>query len=61
MPKIDVAAVPKPDRFDKERVAEYGVFAGRDGPSAAAAAQRSPNSLARLAAMRWMSRIEPMP
>jgi hypothetical protein len=61
MSKIDVAAVPKPDRFHKERVAEYGVFAGRDGPSTASAAQRSPDRLALLAAVPWMSHIEPIP
>jgi hypothetical protein len=61
MPKIDVAAVPKPDRFHKDCVAGYGVFAGCDGPSTASAAQRSLDSPARLAAVPWMSHIEPMP
>jgi hypothetical protein len=51
-----------PERFHNERIAEYGVFAGRDK-----AINRirlrfvSPTNLRRLAAIPWVARIEAMP
>lgn len=51
-----------PDRFHNERVAEYGVFAGRDGALNRIRLRNvSPDSLARLAAVPWVARIEAMP
>jgi hypothetical protein len=51
-----------PDRFHNERVAEYGVFAGRDGALNRLRLRNvSPDSLARLAAVPWVARIEPAP
>lgn len=51
-----------PDRFHNERVAEYGVFAGRDGALNRIRLRNvSPDSLARLAAIAWVARIEPLP
>jgi hypothetical protein len=51
-----------PDRFHNERVAEYGVFAGRDGALNRIRLRNvSPDSLSRLAAVPWVARIEPMP
>jgi hypothetical protein len=51
-----------PDRFHNERVAEYGVFAGRDGALNRIRLRNvSPDSLARLASVPWVARIEPMP
>ena len=51
-----------PDRFHNERVAEYGVFAGRDGALNRIRLRNvSPDSLARLAAVAWVARIEPLP
>ena len=51
-----------PDRFHNERVAEYGVFAGRDGALNRLRLRNvSPDSLARLASVAWVARIEPMP
>jgi hypothetical protein len=51
-----------PDRFHNERVAEYGVFAGRDGALNRIRLRNvSPDSLARLAAVAWVARIEAMP
>jgi hypothetical protein len=51
-----------PDRFHNERVAEYGVFAGRDGALNRIRLRNvTPDSLARLAAVPWVARIEPMP
>jgi len=58
MPKIDVAAMPKPDRFHKERVAEYGVFAGGD---VTLNRIRLPMYSDALAAVPWVARTEPMP
>jgi hypothetical protein len=50
-----------PDRFHNERVAEYGVFAGRDGALNRIRLRNvSPDSLSRLAAVSWVARIEPM-
>jgi hypothetical protein len=50
-----------PDRFHNERVAEYGVFAGRDGALNRIRLRNvSPDSLARLAALVWVARIEPL-
>jgi hypothetical protein len=48
-----------PDRFHNERVAEYGVFAGRDGTLNRIRLRNV--SLARLAAVAWIARIEPLP
>ena len=51
-----------PDRFHNERVAEYGVFAGRDGALNRIRLRNvSPDSLSRLAAVPWVARIEVMP
>ena len=51
-----------PDRFHNERVAEYGVFAGRDGALNRIRLRNvSPSSLARLASLAWVARIEPLP
>jgi hypothetical protein len=50
-----------PDRFHNERVAEYGVFAGRDGALNRIRLRNvTPDNLARLAAVSWVARIEPM-
>jgi hypothetical protein len=51
-----------PDRFHNERVAEYGVFAGRDGALNRIRLRNvTPDSLSRLAAVPWVARIEPTP
>ena len=51
-----------PDRFHNERIAEYGVFAGRDGALNRIRLRNvSPGNLARLAAVAWIARIEPLP
>ena len=51
-----------PDRFHNERIAEYGVFAGRDGALNRIRLRNvSPGNLARLAALAWVARIEPLP
>src|SRR5262245_38470108 len=51
-----------PDRFHNERIAEYGVFAGRDGALNRIRLRNvTPDSLSRLAAVPWVARIEPMP
>jgi hypothetical protein len=51
-----------PDRFHNERVAEYGVFAGRDGALNRIRLRNvSPDNLSRLAAVPWVARIEAMP
>ena len=70
-PALDGATGPRnvivvldfiPDRFHNERVAEYGVFAGRDGTLNRIRLRNvSPDSLARLAAVAWVARIEPLP
>lgn len=50
-----------PDRFHNERIAEYGVFAGRDGALNRIRLRNvTPDNLARLAAVSWVARIEPM-
>ena len=50
-----------PDRFHNERIAEYGVFSGRDGALNRIRLRNvSRDSLARLAAVAWVARIEPM-
>jgi len=49
-----------PERFHNERLARYGVFAGRDKTvNRIRLRQVSPENLARLAAVYWVSRIEP--
>ena len=51
-----------PDRFHNERIAEYGVFAGRDGALNRLRLRNvTPGNLARLAAVAWIARIEPLP
>jgi hypothetical protein len=51
-----------PERFHNERVAEYGVFAGRDGALNRIRLRNvTPDSLSRLAAVPWIARIEAMP
>jgi hypothetical protein len=51
-----------PDRFHNERVAEYGVFAGRDGALNRIRLRNvSPDSLFRLATVPWVARIEAVP
>lgn len=51
-----------PDRFHGERVSQYGVFAGRDGTlNRIRLRSVSPDSLARLAGVAWVARIEPLP
>jgi hypothetical protein len=50
-----------PDRFHNERISEYGVFSGRDGALNRIRLRNvSRDSLARLAAVAWVSRIEPL-
>jgi hypothetical protein len=50
-----------PERFHNERIAEYGVFAGRDGAlNRIRLRMVSPRNLADLASIPWVSRIEPM-
>jgi hypothetical protein len=59
---VIVVLGPMPDRFHNERVAEYGMFAGRDGaPNRIRLRNASPDGLARLAAVPWVARIESMP
>jgi hypothetical protein len=70
-PALREAATPRnvivvldfmPDRFHNERVSEYGVFAGRDGALNRIRLRNvTPANLARLAAVSWVARIEPMP
>ena len=51
-----------PDRFHNERISEYGVFSGRDGALNRIRLRNvSPTSLARLSAVPWVARIEPLP
>jgi hypothetical protein len=51
-----------PDRFHNERVAEYGVFAGRDGALNRIRLRNvTPDNLSRLAAVSWVAHIEAMP
>ncbi len=50
-----------PERFHNERIAEYGVFAGRDGAlNRIRLRMVSPQNLARLASIPWVARIEPI-
>ena len=57
---VVVLAFP-PERFHNERVARYGVFAGRDGAlSRIRLRMVSPRDLLRLAGIAWVDRIEPM-
>jgi hypothetical protein len=50
-----------PERFHNERVAEYGVFAGRDGAlNRIRLRMVNPQNLRRLAELPWVARIEPM-
>ena len=50
-----------PERFHNGRVAEYGVFAGRDGAlNRIRLRMVSPQNLRRLAEISWVARIEPM-
>jgi hypothetical protein len=51
-----------PERFHNERLAQYGVFSGRDGAvNRIRLRMVSPENLRRLASLVWVSRIEPMP
>jgi hypothetical protein len=51
-----------PDRFHNERIAEYGVFSGRDGALNRIRLRNvTPANLARLATVAWVARIEPLP
>ena len=44
-----------------ERIAEYGVFAGRDGAlNRIRLRMVSPDNLSRLAGIAWVAHIEPM-
>ena len=59
----DVVAVLSftPERFHNERLANYGVFAGRDGAVNRVRLRRvTPQNLRRLAGLAWVSRIEPL-
>ena len=59
----DVVAVLSftPERFHNERLATYGVFAGRDGAVNRVRLRRvTPANLRRLASLAWVSRIEPL-
>jgi hypothetical protein len=59
----DVVAVLgfTPERFHNERLAQYGVFAGRDGAVNRVRLRRvTPENLRRLASLAWVSRIEPL-
>ena len=50
-----------PERFHNERIAEYGVFAGRDGAlNRIRLRMVSPDNLSRLARLAWVGHIEPM-
>jgi hypothetical protein len=50
-----------PERFHNERVAEYGVFAGRDGAlNRIRLRMVSPASLTALSRVAWIARIEPL-
>jgi len=49
-----------PERFHNERIAQYGVFAGRDGAlNRIRLVNVSREGLADLAALAWVARIEP--
>lgn len=50
-----------PERFHNERIAQYGVFAGRDGAlNRIRLRMVSPDNLNRLAGIAWVAHIEPM-
>ena len=50
-----------PERFHNERLAQYGVFAGRDGAvNRVRLRMVTPQQLRQLASLVWVSRIEPM-
>jgi hypothetical protein len=49
-----------PERFHNERLAKYGVFAGRDkAVNRIRLRQVTPENLARLGNLVWVSRVEP--
>jgi hypothetical protein len=51
-----------PERFHNERLAQYGVFSGRDGAvNRIRLRMVTPQNLRKLASLVWVSRIEPMP
>jgi hypothetical protein len=51
-----------PERFHNERLAQLGVFSGRDGAvNRVRLRMVTPENLRRLASLVWVSRIEPMP
>jgi hypothetical protein len=51
-----------PERFHNERLASYGVFAGRDGAVGRIRLRNvSPENLGRLQRLAWVSRIEAIP
>lgn len=50
-----------PERFHSERLAQFGVFAGRDGAvNRVRLRMVSPDNLRRLANLIWVARVEPM-
>lgn len=50
-----------PERFHSERLALFGVFAGRDGAvNRVRLRMVSPDNLRRLASLIWVVRVEPM-
>lgn len=50
-----------PERFHNERLAKYGVFAGRDkAVNRIKLRMVSPDSLRRLGNLIWVGRVEPM-
>jgi hypothetical protein len=50
-----------PERFHNERLASYGVFSGRDGSVGRIRLRNvSPDNLAALSRLAWVSRIEPL-
>jgi hypothetical protein len=50
-----------PERFHNERLANYGVFAGRDGAVNRVRLRLvTPENLRKLARLAWVSRIEPL-
>jgi hypothetical protein len=50
-----------PERFHNERLAQYGVFAGRDGAvNRIRLRMVTPQNLRKLASLVWVSRIEPL-
>jgi hypothetical protein len=51
-----------PERFHNERLAQYGVFSGRDGAvNRIRLRMVTPQNLRKLASLAWVSRIEPIP